>query len=88
MVSQFGDNARLAVEGAVSNHGTLPIIHIEHRREAEINSRGPQLGSQDKTGRFGKMPGGRRMLIPNNAQLAHGGNRVNPSRKRCTRPPS
>jgi hypothetical protein len=88
MVSQFGDNARLAVEGAVSNHSTLPIIHIEHRREAEINSRGPQLGSQVKTGRFGKMPGGRRMLIPDNAQLAHGGQSGEPFTKALDPPPS
>ena len=45
------DDARIAVEGAVADHAAAAVVEVEHRREAEVDAAGAQLGGEHVAGR-------------------------------------
>ena len=89
-LGQQRDDARVAVEGAVADHAAAAVVEVEHRREAEVDAAGAQLGAEHVAGGGGGIGGGqRRRCIHSSPSARIGGRWVKPSvRKRCTRPPS
>ena len=47
--SQLGDHLRVAVEAAIADHRADAMIEVEHRREAQVDAAGTQLGRQHFT---------------------------------------
>ncbi len=77
------------VEGSIADDLADAVVEIDAGREAEIHAHGAQFaGHQPADGlrqRQARRAGPRRSACPGAARPA---SRVNPSRKRCTRPPS
>ena len=48
---QHRDDARIAVEGAVADHAAAAVVEVEHRREAQVDAAGAQLGGEHVAGR-------------------------------------
>ena len=57
---QQGDDARVAVEGAVANHAALAPIQIQHRRKAEVHAARAQLAGQHVARCRGRVGGAQR----------------------------
>ena len=68
---QLGGHLRIAVEGAVADHRTHTVIEVEHRRVAEVDAMGAQLGGQHEAGAAGRLPSRRRIGAPGLAEAAH-----------------
>ena len=83
-------DARVAMERAIADHAARSMVEVEHRREAQVDAAGAQLGAEHEAAR------GRGDRVAVSASFIHsspsariGGRCVKPSlRKRCTRPPS
>ena len=96
--ASIDDDARIAVEGAVADHAAAAVVEVEHRREAEVDAAGAQLGAEHVAGRarrleraHGAGAGAARRRRPSTSRRgrASAAACVKPSlRKRCTRPPS
>ena len=42
-------NTRIAVEGAISDDGTLAVVQIQARRESKVDAAGPQFRGHHQT---------------------------------------
>ena len=49
-LGEHRDDARVAVEGAVADHAAAAVVEVEHRREAEVDAAGAQLGAEHVAG--------------------------------------
>ena len=65
------DDAGIAVERAVADHAAGTEIEIEHRREAEVDAAGAQLGGQHEAAGGGGIGGAQRVAHPLLAEHAH-----------------
>ena len=53
---------RVAVEGAVADDAAAAVVQVEHRREAQVDAAGAQLGRQHPAGGAGHVAGGQRAV--------------------------
>ena len=63
----------MCASSAIADHAALPVIHVQHRRETEVDAAGAQLGGQHIACLLREMTRALRMGIPYPAQLAHRG---------------
>ena len=47
---QQRDDARIAMERAIADHAARAVVEVEHRREAEVDAAGAQLGAEHMAG--------------------------------------
>lgn len=65
------DDARVAMERAIADHLRMPVVEIEHGREAHVDPAGAQLGGQDVADRGGDLGREQHVAIPQIAEPAH-----------------
>ena len=70
-LGEHRDDAGIAVERAVADHAAGTEIEIEHRREAEVDAAGAQLGGQHEAAGGGRVGGTQRVGHPLLAEHAH-----------------
>ena len=68
----IGDDARVGVEGAVADDGALAVVEVEHRREAQVDAAGTQLGGEHVAEGAGGIGGAHRVAHPQLAERARG----------------
>ena len=78
LLRQQRDDARVAVEGAVADHAAAAVVEVEHRREAEVDAAGAQLGAEHVAGggggsiaRMAPVPRAAAVVHPHLAERAH-----------------
>ena len=65
-----------------------PVIEVNAGREAEVDAHGTQFAGHEPADRLREAQRLAFVFVETPAEQAGGGNRVKPSRKRWTRPPS
>ncbi len=63
-------HARIAVKRAIADHLRLPVVQIEHRREAHVDAARAQLGGEDVADRGRDLGGVQNVAVPQRAELA------------------
>ncbi len=71
-LGQCGHHLRIAVEGAVADDRAHTPVQVEHRREAEIDVHGAQLGRHQPAGGLGQAQGTLGILLVDLAETPAG----------------
>ena len=70
-LGERGDDARVAMEGAVADHAAAAVVEVEHRREAEVDAAGAQLAREHMAGGGGGLEGAHRAGARSAAAVVH-----------------
>ncbi len=71
MGGQQGDDTGVGMEGAVTDHSAATPVHVEDRREAEVNPVGTQLGSEHEAEGRGDAACNQHILVPQVSEPPH-----------------
>ena len=69
--AQRADGGGIEVQRAIADHRAAAIVEIEHRREAEVDAVGAELGRDDVADRAGGLFGEITVAIPQSSERAH-----------------
>ncbi len=87
-LGKHSDRVGLVVQGPVADDARFAVVHVEHRREAEVHAVRLELAANHEAATARRREGLGRDRDPSLPSSRIGGIAVKPCLKRCTRPPS